>query len=275
MERSEAPLLIAGFYRSGTTLLRRLIDTHSAFYCGPQIKFFSNYFGAEIDDPLAGNRLFKTLRDQGIDERELLKIWGAALLSTYQSLARTNGKRRWADKNPDNILYLDQWDQLLPKGFLLVYIVRHPVDALASLQEIKFERTVPQNFTTQVALYDEFNRLALNQYLAHPDRMHVIRYEDLVRRPRDELESLVAFLDEPFEPSMLLDWTDTKRGRGIEDPKIDTTHTINTTSIGRGYEFLTDEAIIYIESVAMGSANTLLQSARLPSYGVIEHHNYP
>ncbi len=266
MSIESSPILISGFYRSGTTLLRRLLDAHSAIYCGPQIKFFANYHSAEIDDPLAANRLFQTLRDQKLDEQTLLRIWGKALLSTYAELASSRGKRRWADKNPDNLLYLDSWEQLLGDGFKLVHLIRNPVDALASLQQIGFEHTVPQDFGAQVALYQDFNDRAFAFRERHPDRIYLLTYENLVRQPEESLQPLFAFLGESFEPRILSTWRDPARGRGLEDPKIDLTDSIETAPIGRGQEILTEQAVAYIEQNALPSVNTLLRRAGLETY---------
>lgn len=272
--RSEfSPILVSGFYRSGTTLLRRLLDAHSAIYCGPQIKFFANYYSAEIDDPLAANRLFKTLRDQKIDEQTLLCTWGQALLSTYAELTRSHGKRRWADKNPDNIVYLTSWEKILGDEFKLVHLVRHPVDALASLQEIGFEHTVPQDFGAQVALYQDFNERAFSFLEKHPGRVHLLTYEDLVSRPEETLRLLFQFLGEAFEPMVLSAWRDPARGRGLEDPKIDLTDRIATSNIGRGMDLLVAQAVAYIEQETLPGVNALLRRAGLAGYSAtrLEH----
>ena len=54
--KRDYPIIIGGFYRSGTTLFRRLIDSHSRIHCGPEVKYFEDYFGDYIHDDLAHKR---------------------------------------------------------------------------------------------------------------------------------------------------------------------------------------------------------------------------
>lgn len=43
IDASQQPIIIGGCYRSGTTLLRRLLDSHSNVHCRPEVKFFNDY----------------------------------------------------------------------------------------------------------------------------------------------------------------------------------------------------------------------------------------
>ncbi len=56
------PVIIGGFYRSGTSLVRRLFDSHPNFYCGPEVKFFKDFYADYLSDPLAHVRYFSSVR---------------------------------------------------------------------------------------------------------------------------------------------------------------------------------------------------------------------
>ncbi|MGV8838302.1 sulfotransferase, partial [Cellvibrio sp.] len=45
------PIIIGGFYRSGTSLVRRLLDSHSKIYCGPEVKFWPDLYADYKDGP--------------------------------------------------------------------------------------------------------------------------------------------------------------------------------------------------------------------------------
>ena len=139
------PIVIGGFFRSGTTLVRRLFDAHSQVFCGPEVKFWRDLFADYEFDPYAHIRFFKTARSLGLDEAEFLQLQGDAYLRLLEAASRAKGKRRWADKNPENLMYLDQWHRLLKGKFYFVFVVRHPFDALTSLQEIGFAKTLETN----------------------------------------------------------------------------------------------------------------------------------
>ncbi|MDD1791719.1 sulfotransferase [Enterovibrio sp. ZSDZ42] len=260
------PIIVTGFYRSGTTLLRRLLDAHSRIYCGPQIKFFSNVFGDSFDDPLASNRLFRTLEDQGLATQEFLPFWGEALLKTYDLLCKKYQKQRWADKNPDSIRYLPQWDDLLGRDcYDIVYIQRHPVDTLASLAEIEFKYSVPESFDAKMEWYMTDLKTIIER-LQNGSNIHVIRYEDLVFDPKANLTRLMHSIGESFEDCMLNGWQSSERRRGIEDPMIDTRKIIDADSVGRGYDMLYEEVIDEIEERVLPLCNTLLDCASLRTY---------
>ena len=71
---NKLPVIIGGFYRSGSSLLRRLIDSHSSFHCGPEVKFFEDFYGDYLADDLRHVRLFSTLTALGLTESEMLFI---------------------------------------------------------------------------------------------------------------------------------------------------------------------------------------------------------
>ncbi len=245
----DLPIIIGGFYRSGTTLVRRLLDSHSRIHCGPEVKFFKDFYGDYIQDDLHHVRLFSTLSTLGLAEGEILSIFGRAFVESHELAARKAGKIRWADKNPENVLYLKQWSQLLPGGFVFIQIVRNPLDALASLKEIGFHKSVPAAFGDKVHLLKKFldeGRIYTEQ---HPETSLTLCYEDIVRAPKDTLEYLFSWLGEIFEPKILEQFFLPERGDGIEDPKVKMMNNVHARSIGRWHQDLTPEEINAIQSI--------------------------
>lgn len=227
------PIVIGGFYRSGTSLLRRLLDSHSNIHCGPEVKFFKDFYGDYLHDELRHVRLFSTLTSLGLSLDELLPIFGSAFVAAHELAARKSGKSRWADKNPENVLYLSQWQRLLPNGFFFVHVVRHPLDALASLKEIGFAKAVPPLFVDKAKFYLAFHQAADSHIKAFPSMSIRVSYEDLTRRPEETLKTLFAALGEVFEPAVLSNYFAAERGIGIEDPKVSLTRAVHSQSIGR------------------------------------------
>ena len=81
------PIIVGGFYRSGTSLLRRLLDSHSHIHCGPEVKFFKDFYGDYLEDGLAHVRLFSTGRSLGVAEEEMLTIFGSAFIALHERAA--------------------------------------------------------------------------------------------------------------------------------------------------------------------------------------------
>ena len=231
--KTDLPIIIGGFYRSGTSLLRRLLDSHSRIHCGPEVKFFKDFYGDYLHDDLHHVRLFSTTSSLGLTEEEMLAIYGRAFVESHELAARKAGKVRWADKNPENVLYLKQWEKLLPGGFVFLHVVRDPLDALASLKEIGFDKTVPANFTDKVHLLKTFRNVGAAYAAGHPNTSLTIHYEELVRFPYATLEYVFSTLGEAFEREVLQKFNLPERGDGIEDPKVKMTGKVHEKSIGR------------------------------------------
>ena len=106
------PIIIGGFYRSGTTLIRRLLDSHSNIHCGPEVKFFKDFHGHYLNDPLSHVRFFETARFY-LSNESLLDIFGKAFVEFHNTAMHSAKKLRWADKNPENVLYLNEWNKIL------------------------------------------------------------------------------------------------------------------------------------------------------------------
>src|SRR5438105_15007030 len=109
--RNDWPIIIGGCHRSGTSLVRRILNAHSRIFCGPEVKFFRDFFGAYKDDPIRHLRFFNTARTI-LSGDELLQIFGGAFVSMHERAAAVAGKPRWADKNPENVLSLELWQRL-------------------------------------------------------------------------------------------------------------------------------------------------------------------
>jgi len=235
------PLIIGGFFRSGTSLFRRLLDSHSRIHCGPEIKFFRDFYGDYRNDPYGHVRFFKTARHLEIEEPVLLEIFGSAFVRLHQNAAAIHGKPVWADKNPENVLYLDQWQKLLKGRFIFVHLVRDPRDVLASLLEIGFEKTVPTEFSDKVALFETYLSHARDFSIRFPEKSVQVRYEDLVTSPETTLTRFLKRIGLAFEPRMMTDFLDPARRAGIEDPKVCRQDRIHANSIGRWRNDLTPE----------------------------------
>lgn len=241
MDSLSLPIIVGGFYRSGTSLVRRLLDAHSQIHCPTEIKFLNDFFARFRDDPLAHGRFFATLRVLSLPEAELLEIYGGAYREVRERAMRACGKVRWADKSPENVIFLDAWHQILPQGFLFIHVVRNPLDALGSLKEVGFDRVVPPTIAERSALYRRF-RSAGEGYVGRcPRESFVVRYEELVTRPDETLAALFAFVGVPFEREVMVGFRNADRGSGLEDPKVARSERIHAASVGQSRSFLTPD----------------------------------
>jgi hypothetical protein len=225
------PIIVGGCHRSGTSLVRRILNAHSSIYCGPEIKFFKDWHGDYINDPIRHGRFIQSARSI-LPEEELFALLGKAFVELHVRAAQINNKRRWADKNPENVLYLHQWDQLLGNEWYFVQIVRNPLDTLASMAEANFRYAIPSGLEAQIDFYRRYSQSGTDYYEAHPERSYRIIYERLVQFPEEEIGRFMQWLGEKAEPQQL-NFNSIAHQTGLEDPKIQKTQKIHSDQVGR------------------------------------------
>jgi hypothetical protein len=239
--RNEWPIIVGGCHRSGTSLIRRILDAHSRIHCGPEVKFFRDFYGDYFDDPLRSYRFPMTARSF-LPEDDLLDVLGRAFVTVHEEAARRAGKPRWADKAPENVLYLGQWQRLLGEGWLLVHVVRNPLDTLVSMDEVGFPLTLPADLDGRVAFYRRYTEAGLDFGTRFTDRYVRVVYEEVVRSPEAAVETLMVALGEDLERPQL-GVNATAHEPGLEDPKIAGTTGIHRQSVDRWREQLTPEEV--------------------------------
>lgn len=237
MSSGGRPIIVGGCHRSGTSLVRRILDAHSRIHCGPEVKFFRDFHDDYLEDPIRHLR-FSTSARAVLPEEELLEVLGRAFVGLHERAAARAGKPRWADKNPENVLYLEEWRRLLGDGWVFIHVVRNPLDTLASFEEVKFPLTIPAELDARIALYKRYTQAGLDFGSLHPERYHRITYERLVERPEFVVSTLMAWLGEDYEPAQL-DFNKLRHQKGLEDPKVEETITVHTESVGRWRQILT------------------------------------
>ena len=231
MLRSSWPIIVGGCHRSGTSLVRRILNAHARIYCGPELKFFRDFYSDYLSDPLRHVR-FMTSARAVLPEDDLLEVLGQAFVMIHERAAARAGKQRWADKNPENVLYLAEWQRLLGDGWLFVHVVRNPLDTLASIKEIRFPLTIPSELGARIDLYQRYTQAGLNFGAAHAERYCRVVYEELASEPEAAVSALMACLGESFEPAQLA-FNSQPQQAGLEDPKVIETTAVHRESVGR------------------------------------------
>ena len=237
------PIVIGGSHRSGTTLLRRLLNGHSRIFCPPEIKFHKDLLGQFPDDPLAHGRLGSSMRALGLPTAIWLDEFGKALCRCYDLAARNAGKTRWADKNPENALNAPHWDRLLGGRMAFVLVVRHPLDVIASMAEIGMNKVVPLDIVGRATHVRDYIGAGLAFADDQGGRSIIVRYERLVTEPQDALKELMFFLGEEYEHAMIANLVAGNHGEGLEDPKAKQHTNVSSGHVGRWRRDLSAEEV--------------------------------
>lgn len=189
---SSAPIFVIGAPRSGTTLLRLVLDAHPHIAAGPETRFLLDL--ARIFGPH-----WHRLERFGFPREYWLEKVRAFFGGVHADYARRRGKRRWAEKTPRYVEILDLVDELFPDA-LYLHIVRDGLDVVAS-------HRARWGWKRAYGAIDDWRRLVVRARRfgerVGPGRFLEVRYEEVVTRPEEVLRSVFAFLDEPFDPRVL------------------------------------------------------------------------
>jgi hypothetical protein len=212
------PLIVLGVGRSGTTLLRVMLDRHTTLAI-PYETFFVPQLvhrhgrRPKLDEFLDDLGRLRTLYDWGIapeDVRPRLHegmTTGEAIAAIFETYAERQGKPRWGDKTPLYMQQLPLLERVFPDA-IWVHLVRDGRDAALSFLELPegfsgktwaLPRTVAQfaaRWRTEILAARRLGRHAGGHYLE-------LRYEDLVAEPERELRRICEHASLPWEPGML------------------------------------------------------------------------
>ena len=203
-----APILIGGCGRSGTTLLRVILDSHPNLCCGPE----SNLFLVGKTHRLSVDELaFKFDLPPGriIEMQQASPSLAEFIDRFFSAYATARGRPRWAEKTPKNVTVLDFIGAHFPQA-KFVHVIRDGRDVACSL------RTHPRHQVVDGRLVrlDTRNpwKLGVSRWVEDvraglrfraDSRYREIRYEDLVAKPEPALRGLFDFIGEPWDERVL------------------------------------------------------------------------
>lgn len=206
--RPPAPFVV-GVGRSGTTLLRMMLDAHSSLAIPSETNFAPAVRAFERDGPDAAverivhNVLWDDYNmpadelERRVELRRAGDV-GEVLRTFYELYAELRGKERWGDKSPYYVAVMTQIEEILPEA-RFVHVVRDGRDVALSTIPLWFG---PSDVAGAAREWSE--RLASARLQAQQLSFYTeVRYEDLVRDPASVLQRICAFLELEWEPSML------------------------------------------------------------------------
>jgi hypothetical protein len=211
------PVVVLGVSRSGTTLLKEMLDRHSELaiptesYFIPQL--WDRHGGRATDELFADLGRIARVREWGVTPADVRArvATGASfsdvIRAVYETYAESKGKQRFGDKTPAYMQHLDLLERVFPGG-QYVHIVRDGRDAALSF--VSMRRRPRFNWSRPRGLFDfacawrhEIEGARRFGATTARGRYLELRYEDLVAEPELRLNEVCAFLALEFEPAML------------------------------------------------------------------------
>jgi hypothetical protein len=183
-----APVFVLSAPRSGSTLLRVVLDSHSQLHAPIEthvrrlsVRFTTRLVRAAMED----------LGHNVADVEHIL--WDRML---HRELLRS-GKQTVVEKTPSNVFVADRFALCWPDA-RFIFLLRHPMSIARSWHDADPPRR-PMNR----AIHHTLNYMAA---LEHARRRHAgltVRYEDLTAEPTAETRRICDYLGVPWEPGMI------------------------------------------------------------------------
>jgi len=176
-----APVFVTGLPRTGTTLVERIIASHSAMHSVGE----TGVFAAEMHRAMATNSAGSDLA--GIGER-------------YMDAAAA-----LRDKTLENYLYCGLIHAALPAARIIL-VQRHPMDACWAIYKAHFRGKFPFSYD-QIELADyylAFRRLSQHwREVLPPDVLLEVNYEDIIRDQAAASRDIIRFIGLPWEDDVM------------------------------------------------------------------------
>jgi len=214
----DSPIFIVSAPRSGSTLLRLIIDAHPKIAIPPPGYLFNMIYPYIYSYGNLGvtENLMELAED--ILETPTLKKWGLtmdpeAVVSgvkepsfkgvyefVHTAYMQRQGKIRWGNKSPRNVHFVPDIKTLFP-GAKIVHLLRDGRDVALEIAEADFW---PHSVWGGAQRWLHCIRAArvFGQELDSESFLE-IKYESLCRDPEPVIRQLCDFLNEPFDPGML------------------------------------------------------------------------
>ncbi|NGO67027.1 sulfotransferase family protein [Streptomyces boncukensis] len=182
-----SPVFILSSIRSGSTLLRCILDTHSKIRAPHEMHL------ADLEVQLTSPYIELAMQASGLEKDEIEHLLWDRML--HRELALT-GKDVVVDKTPGNLLLWRRLTACWPQA-RYIFLLRHPLHILESALAGKPEQDPAQTWHLVITYLRELEdaRRTLNGI--------TVRYEDLTSAAEKITREICTHLDVPWEPEML------------------------------------------------------------------------
>ena len=181
----QAPTFILCTLRSGSTLLRVLIDSHSQLHSPVELHL------RNLDVTVGTKWAAASMKEIGLDERRLEYLLWDRLL--HRELSRS-GKQQIVNKTPNDVFIVDRILECWPDA-RFIFLLRHPGAIVRSRQSLR------PGLDDSVETILKYGRALESARQAHDGL--TVRYEELTADPETHTRRICEFLGVPWEPEMI------------------------------------------------------------------------
>lgn len=232
--RQSGHIFVGGAGRSGTTLMRVLLDAHPRICCGPELKLLGQF----IQTYLATVQMQPQMEAYGNTVTDVQRCFGELVNGLTANYRRASGKPRWAEKTPHNVLVMMPLGALFPDA-RFIHVIRDGRDVACSLVSMDWHDGTGakveyiQNIRNAARYWREVVRAGRQQAAAMAGRVMEVRYEALVADTQGTMRQVLAFVGESWDPAILEAHKKDRSHEPQESSTQQVTKPVNNSAIGR------------------------------------------
>ena len=196
-----SPIFVIGMPRTGTTLVERILGSHSAVHAAGELNDFALNL-VKVARELAGQQAISgsslVAFSKNIDFTSLGRLY---IESARERLPECV---HFVDKMPMNFLYAGLIHLALPKA-KIIHVERDPMDTCYAIYKTLFENAYPYSYDLPelAHYYVAYKELMAHWHRVMPGLMHTVKYEKLVTDQRSVTQSMLEYCHLSWEEQCL------------------------------------------------------------------------
>jgi len=240
-------IVILGPPRSGTTLLRRILDAHPGISCPPETYALSaaaRFMHEERFDHGLRIGVLVGLGYAGLDEADVVGRLRELVFGLLGDAAKKRGKPRWAEKTAFDAFHVAAIRKLCGGHVDFVCLQRHGLDVATSVGDLvdktggyveelhRYIVKYPQRLQAFAHAWVDI-ATAIADLSDADERALPVRYEDLVEDPEAVARKVLEHVGEPWDDGLIERALGSGEQVGFGDWKTYARAKIDASSVGR------------------------------------------
>lgn len=216
------PLFILSLPRSGSTLVQRILATHPDISTAsepwillPYLYSIRNHgIYTEYVHSESVTAIEDFIKELPNGKQDYFGAIRKCALHLYKKASKTE-TTYFLDKTPRYHLVIDDLIQMFPDG-KFIFLWRNPLGVAASIIET-WGNSKWNLHRYKVDLFDGLNNLLMASE-KYKERIHEIKYEDLLSQPDKEMKRLFDYIELEYDPQTLNNFSDINLNGRLGDP---------------------------------------------------------
>jgi hypothetical protein len=276
-------IIVMGAPRSGTTLLRRILDAHPDIACPGETNLLTacaRFLHSETIAEGVDVGVLSGLSFAGFDEDGVLAALREFAFGFHRDYAKRQGKRRWASKTAFDAFHWEAIEKLCGRDAYFVCIQRHGLDVACSMKELcetngtylgelhEYVKRYPRPLEAFCHAWVDVTLATQDFVHRHPDNALLLKYEDLAADPESTTRTIADFVRVDWAPGWLDTVMQAPGSVGLGDWKTYAKKTIDTDSVGR-WRTLSEHTVSLMGKIC----NPVLEASGYPPVDVKEQRS--